>query len=184
MRWLKIVDTELRRSDVFQKNFNEFMNTKFYIIENGVQVGPFSVEELRQRNLRPDTLVWSQGMTGWTQAMSVDALSTLFFSDVPPQPQYDPRGNAYPANYTNWLPWAIVATVLGLTNCIGIVFGIIGIVNANKANESYAFGDPLRGSAYNSTAKIMTIIGLVLSGLTVVSTIGLFNFFPWTLGIL
>ena len=71
-----------------------------------------------------------------------------------------------PLYHTNWLAWAIVATIAGFfTSCIGAVFGIIGIVQANKANSLYARGYDREGDVANSTAKIMTIIGFILAGI-------------------
>ena len=84
-----------------------------------------------------------------------------------PYDGYDNRQNGYrPVMRTNWLPWAIVATVLGFfTSCIGAIFGIIGIVQANKANTFYAQGFDAEGDAANSNARIMTVIGLIFAGL-------------------
>ena len=74
-----------------------------------------------------------------------------------------------PSIHTNWLPWAIVATIVGFfTSCIGAIFGIIGIVQANKANTFYAQGFDREGDAANSNAKIMTIIGLILAGIGII----------------
>lgn len=71
----------------------------------------------------------------------------------------------------NWLPWAIVATIVGFCfSCIGAIFGIIGIVNANKANGLYAAGYDDMGDQANNTAKIMTIIGFVLAGIGLLGT--------------
>lgn len=260
------------------------MEKKYYIVEDGRQCGPFSPEELRQRNITPSTLVWCQGMTGWEQAMSISELSDFFFGasagypsgeKTSPYPDFNASGNPvppveenvwtepyfammggnrvgpespaklvamgltldtpvwragmvdwmpassqpelravlmsrgrpgvtpnYPAgtpygnpqgaggNYpygsapqgpgygippTNWLPWAIVATVGGLLSCIGLIFGIIGIVNANKANRFYAMGYSAEGDSANSTAKTMTIIGLVLDGIGLLGSIMIFN---------
>ena len=95
-----------------------------------------------------------------------------------------PYGNGqpdFPSNYVNWLPWAIAGTVLGfLFSCIGGIFGIIGIINANKANSYYAQGMRQVGDASNSTAKTMTITSLVLVGIGfIVGVIGMStNWFP------
>lgn len=82
----------------------------------------------------------------------------------------NPNRNGYRQNMrTNWLPWAIVATVLGFfTSCIGAIFGIIAIVQANKANTLYAQRFDREGDAANSNAKIMTIIGLIFAGLGII----------------
>lgn len=84
--------------------------------------------------------------------------------------RYDKYQNGYRQNVrTNWLPWAIVATVVGFfASCIGAIFGIIAIVQANKANTLYAQGFDREGDAANSNAKIMTIIGLVFAGIGII----------------
>lgn len=71
----------------------------------------------------------------------------------------------------NWMTWAIVATVLGfLFSCIGMIFGIIAINAASKANNAYAVGDYVTGDSNNSTAKTMTIIALVIAGLGIIAS--------------
>ena len=47
---------------------------------------------------------------------------------------------------------------LGIGNIIGLVFAIIGIVQANNANSAYNVGDIMRGDSSNKSAKTMTII--------------------------
>lgn len=87
----------------------------------------------------------------------------------------NPYGRSqYPAPipHTNWLPWAVVSTVLNcFASCIGLIFSIIGIVQANKANNMYAQGMQAEGDAANATAKTMTIISFVLAGIGIIGTI-------------
>lgn len=82
-----------------------------------------------------------------------------------PQPPQQPQYPQYQAQPTNWLPWAIVATVLGLCSCIGLVLGIIAITRANSANKFYQIGDTVSGNAANSSARILTIIALAFDGI-------------------
>ena len=83
----------------------------------------------------------------------------------PPQPPQQPQYPQYQAQPTNWLPWAIVATVLGLCSCIGLVLGIIAITRANSANKFYQIGDTVSGNAANSSARTLTIIALAFDGI-------------------
>lgn len=100
-----------------------------------------------------------------------------------PQPPYGQNPynpyNPYRQNLpTNWLPWAIGATIVGfLFSCIGAIFGIIGIIQANKANTFYATQDDFEGDRCNSNAKTMTIIGYCLAGLGLFAVFftGIFN---------
>ena len=82
-----------------------------------------------------------------------------------PQPPQQPQYRQYQAQPTNWLPWAIVATVLGLCSCIGLVLGIIAITRANSDNKFYQIGDTVSGNAANSSARILTLIALAFDGI-------------------
>jgi len=60
----------------------------WHVAENGRTLGPFTWEQLRDAagmgSFRPETLVWQQGMAGWTPAREVGPFAGLF--DVPPPP--------------------------------------------------------------------------------------------------
>lgn len=51
----------------------------YFILINDVQQGPFTIDELRQRGIKQDTLVWCEGMPQWTPAWKVDELKPLLF---------------------------------------------------------------------------------------------------------
>ncbi len=55
---------------------------QYFIVINDVQQGPFSIDELRQRNITSDTLVWAEGMPQWTPAWQVEELRPLFYDDA------------------------------------------------------------------------------------------------------
>ena len=48
----------------------------FIIDENNQQAGPFSLEQLAEKAITPETLVWAQGMKDWTPAWKVAELKT------------------------------------------------------------------------------------------------------------
>ena len=49
----------------------------FIIDNNGQQAGPFSQDQLVQKAINPETLVWKQGMADWTPAWKVEELKTV-----------------------------------------------------------------------------------------------------------
>ena len=51
---------------------------EFIIIDrNGQQAGPFSFDQLVQKGISPETLVWKQGMADWTPAWKVEELKAV-----------------------------------------------------------------------------------------------------------
>lgn len=51
---------------------------EFFIIDhNGQQAGPFSFDQLVQKGISPETLVWKQGMADWTPAWKVEELKAV-----------------------------------------------------------------------------------------------------------
>ncbi len=60
------------------------MSQQWYISRSGSQEGPFTSSQLKElvkaKEVRQDTLVWTEGMAGWTTAESVNGL----FQVIPP----------------------------------------------------------------------------------------------------
>ena len=50
---------------------------EFHLIRNGKQEGPFTVEELSQQGITPDSEVWAPGMSDWMQAGDVPELTAV-----------------------------------------------------------------------------------------------------------
>ena len=82
---------------------------QYFIVINDVQQGPFSIDELRQRNITSDTLVWAEGMPQWTPAWQVEELRPLFYADAqtgqptaaqqgPTPPPYGTQNGAQPGS--------------------------------------------------------------------------------------
>lgn len=210
----------------------------WFAIINGNRLGPFTIDELINMGLTPSTPVWKEGMPDWYEAStqpeimrrldarnSNGASNPYFTASGATKTTYNPYANTsnkygindtygtrdgyntnqygsqnqysdrnpyngggnippqFPQGYTNWLPWAIVATVAGaLLNCLGMILGIIAIVQANKANTLMQQGFPEQSSSSNSSAKILCIISFVLSGIGLatmgwLTSIGFFSAF-------
>lgn len=160
---------------------------KYYLIRDGQPFGPVEKNELRNYGVTRDSDVWHEGLPAWVKAGSIPELGDIW-AEQPPVACPTPDGNlgfsgatpppAYHEEYvphTNWLPWAVIATVTGaLFSCFGMIFGIVGIVQANKANDYYANGLTAAGDSANSTAKIMTILGFCIAALGLIYTIVMF----------
>ena len=50
---------------------------EFHLIRNGKQEGPFTIEELGQQGITPESEVWAPGMADWKQAGDVPELTAV-----------------------------------------------------------------------------------------------------------
>lgn len=55
---------------------------KYYLVENGAQAGPFSLDQLKARaaasQIKKQDLVWTQGMADWTRIADVPEVLAVF----------------------------------------------------------------------------------------------------------
>ena len=59
----------------------------YFYADNNQQFGPFTVDELKSKRLKKTTLVWTDGMSDWTMADSIDELRDFLVSEPPPLPK-------------------------------------------------------------------------------------------------
>lgn len=159
------------------------MNRYFYIDSEGKQKGTFSPEELKNENIKRDTLVWTQGMSEWMRASDISELNALFIESAgyyPPQqpaPQpvtppvqqpgaylgTQPRTQQMPPK--SWLVESILVTVLPFILCSSIfsLLGIIGIVSASKVESLFQRGDYAAALEASNQAGKWTKITLWIS---------------------
>ncbi len=182
--------TEL--ADMFPPSETPFSNStdaRWYAMIDGQRIGPFDTHNMAAQGINDNTPVWRQGMTDWAPAHTcpelMNAINARRASEPPKVPEFNPyryaaggnydsinNGTGYPTSYFNWMPWAVAATVAAfLFSCIGVVFGIIGIVQANKANEAYASSNYAVGDQANSTARTMTLVAMVFAGVGLIGSV-------------
>ena len=57
-------------------------HSEYYVVNNGLQVGPISETILEEMiitlKISRESLVWRPGMTGWTQASNVPEINKIF----------------------------------------------------------------------------------------------------------
>ncbi|MBR5687811.1 MAG: DUF4339 domain-containing protein [Prevotella sp.] len=51
---------------------------EYFIAQGSENLGPFTIDQLRERGISPDTEVWTDGMEEWQPAYKVTELQTLF----------------------------------------------------------------------------------------------------------
>ncbi|MBK7390165.1 MAG: RDD family protein [Bacteroidetes bacterium] len=62
------------------------MGQQYYVVENGQQVGPYEIEDLKSKSITKDTLVWTDGLGSWTKAGHIPLLKEILRAIPPPIP--------------------------------------------------------------------------------------------------
>ena len=193
---LNELDHILNTGTHFTGQYPHYSSEPYFAMFGQQRIGPSTPADLAATGLTPETPVWRQGMAEWAPASTQPELMAAINArrtTVPPnQPPYgpnsypnfgQPQGAYEPKSYgqpgyrgymprTNWLPWAIAGTIIGfIFSCIGAIFGIIGIIQANKANDAFAAGNDIAGEQANNSAKTMSIIALTFGGVGLVTTV-------------
>lgn len=178
--------------------------TQWYYTKMGIQQGPVSEAELRQKIRRGEigesNLLWRDGMAEWLKLESIPELrdggnvevaatavktveTSPHLPGTIPLPQPAPISAEHlTQRIPNYLWQSIVALVVscigGLVIClpIGVPFAIVAIVYANKVDRLVAVGDHMGATLSSRNAKIWMIISFVFSGLVLLGFVALIFF--------
>lgn len=94
----------------------------YYLYDGKQQHGPYSVEELKEKNLSASSLVWTNELNEWTKAGDIDALKPLFMQSTdtgkttPPPP---PAPHLTKPNRSNTGRYAIIGVLIACIAAMG-----------------------------------------------------------------
>ncbi len=94
------------------------MAQQYFIMYNGQQVGPMSVEQLKAYGLKADSMVWAEGLTDWVAAYTIPELMVAINS----RPAA-PAAPAVPATSGKRIAAGVIAILVGY---LGIHYFICG----------------------------------------------------------
>jgi hypothetical protein len=145
----------------------------YYILENGQQYGPFTIEQLKKRGITTNTQVWREGMAQWTYVKNIPELIDIAQPPLPggtPPPNYDRTYSPYGYNlpspdrpYPNdHKTLAIIATIVTFLGCYFIPLGIVSLIYSLNVESKWKRGDYVGAEKYAKHAKIWGICTLVL----------------------
>lgn len=89
----------------------------------------------------------------------------------PTQSMFGNNMNEQPAKPDNYLVMAIIATVLGLCGCFGMIPGIVAIVFATQVDSKYNLGDYAGAQSASKNAKLFSIIAFAVAGVMIILNI-------------
>lgn len=62
---------------------------KIYIVKDDMQLGPFTLEEVKRQGISADTLVWFKGMPDWKEARAIPEMAGAYIPDIPSTAEVD-----------------------------------------------------------------------------------------------
>lgn len=153
---------------------------QYYYTDGKERYGPFTIEQLQERNITPETLVWKEGMADWLPARQIDELQSLLIPgagpSVPVTPVFTPgTGGSTPPK--NWLVESILVTIL----CC-LPFGIVGIIHSTKVEAQWNTGQRAEALKSSQEAAKWVKIGF-FTGLAVYTLYFLMMFFGLVAGL-
>ena len=98
----------------------------YYIAAGSEQRGPFTVEQLRGMGLRPDTLVWAEGMPQWQAAHLIPELQPLLTMPAPPISYPSPAPYDPSAAGSKKIAAGICGILLGGLGIHKFILGFVG----------------------------------------------------------
>lgn len=155
---------------------------KYYIAVNNQPQGPFEINELSQKGITPDTLLWCEGMSNWLPAKDIaEVNSELFNSAVPPVynaqkfnsqqqvPPTPPTAQATPSMMPKPKTW-LVESILCTVFCCQI-FGIIAIIMSALAESAWSRKDYAETEAKAKQARTWVLVSFIIGILQVIGWI-------------
>lgn len=138
--------------------------------------GPLTLEELRQKDIGPSTLIWTEDLVTWTKAQDIPELKDLFShktflrTSSPLQPPPSIGDTNYLRPPKTYLVESIILTIV----CCWI-FGIPSIIYASRVEKKFYAGDIAGAERDSKNAKKWIVINLVICALIWVFTLGMFG---------
>jgi len=149
---------------------------KYWIMLNGVQLGPLEEDDARRLPLTAETPVWAEGFSDWLPAGKVDVFAPMFQQSSQhynrfagnynaggayrqQQASYAPGSNfgEIPPEPPTYLAWSILAT---LFCCIPL--GIVAIIYSAGVSGAYNRGDYAGALSRSNNARNWIIASIVL----------------------
>ena len=124
--------------------------------------GPFSLDELKEKQLSRNTMVWKHPMEKWIPAEELPELQE-YFSTQPPEFRSSGRSesplpqSSYEAEQRPPRTWLIESILVTIFCCLP--FGIAGIINAAKVESRFNCGDLSGAKRSSEEAGKWTKIG-------------------------
>lgn len=134
---------------------------QIWIHLNGIQQGPYTIEQLRLLPIDASTPVWYEGLPEWMPAGQAPATASLLASVADGRQIPATTIEAKPPKPNTYLVWNIIFTILFFcpTALAGIITGIISSARYSSGN----FAGAQRMSEASAWMLIISIVWAIVS---------------------
>lgn len=140
---------------------------KYFYTDGRNNYGPFTIDELKEKGISQETMVWFQELDEWKPAGEIPELAEIFnvsSINIKVSSTLSETENLKTQRPPkNWLAESILVTLF----CC-LPFGILGIINAAKVESRFYAGDIDGANQASSKAKKWTMWGFWLGAIFIV----------------
>lgn len=148
---------------------------KQYHYSDGVNsYGPYSLEELKSKDINSETLIWSEDLVTWKKAEEVAELKELFaFSTKPVLPPSSPHTTAFDPVLQRPPKTYLIESILTMFFCC-LPLGIVSCVYASRVEKKFYSGDIQGSEEASANAKRWLLINIGVSAVLILGYFAVF----------
>jgi hypothetical protein len=130
---------------------------QYYYTDGKERFGPFSIEELKEKNITPQTYVWKEGLPDWVPAGNLRDLSGLFPEEVP----FVQSSTSSPSGTSSTPPknWLIESVLVTIFCCLPL--GIVGIILSTMVDTMWKEGHKEAAERLSAEAGRWVKLGII-----------------------
>lgn len=135
---------------------------EYYYTDGITNYGPYTLDQIKEKNLTAETKVWHSGLSGWTPASELPEFSGMF--DTGTQPVNTPPPVSQSGSYHTFpgaapKSWFVEAILVTIFCCQP--FGIVAIVYAAMVESAISAGNLSEAHRVSKLAGKWTRIGFI-----------------------
>ncbi len=140
----------------------KFKMEKFFIVLNGLQQGPFTIEQLVDKGINSSTLVWTEKLDNWVEAKNIEDLKEIIRNSPPPIPNFVHKSLRNEANKpVNAILFAKEIKINFKLVLCALIIGVISYPIHYSMNDGFA-----HQSIFNRLHDSYTFFGPIYDQLT------------------
>ncbi len=139
---------------------------QYYYTDGKERFGPFSMEELKDKNITESTFVWKEGLPDWVPARNLRDLESLFPQGDAPIAQSSAASPARTAFMTPPKNWLIESVLVTIFCCLPL--GIVGIILSTMVDSMWKEGHKEAAERLSAEAGRWVKVGIIAGVLMII----------------